>query len=60
MNAKKTERSIEALHAGAIKALETAVAKALEQHESAGVPAAIWRNGRVVLLSGSQLRKRRK
>ena len=50
MSAKEIKR-VEALHLGAIKALKKAVAKALQQHESAGVPAAIWRNGKVVYLS---------
>ena len=59
MNAKRV-KSIEALHSGATRALKKAVEKALAQHELAGVPAAIWRDGKVVLLSGSRLRKRRK
>ena len=45
-------KSVEELHSGAVKALKKAVAKALAQHELAGVPAAIWRDGKVVLLSG--------
>ena len=49
MNAKELKR-IDALHSGAIKALKKAVAKALAQHEAAGVPAAIWRDGKVVYL----------
>lgn len=51
MSAKEMKR-VEALHLGAIKALKKAVAKALVQHESVGIPAAIWRDGKVVLLSG--------
>ena len=54
---KNGAKSVEALHAGAIKALKKAVAKALRQHELAGVPAAIWRDGKVVYLSGRQLKK---
>jgi len=50
MSAKEI-KSVEALHSGAIKALKKAVAKALVEHESAGIPAAIWRDGKVVLLS---------
>lgn len=57
---KREEKSVEALHLGAIKALRKAVAKALVQHELAGVPAAIWRDGKVVYLSGRQLRARRR
>ena len=53
------EKSVEALHSGAIEALKKAVAKALEEHELAGVPAAIWRDGKVVHLSGRQLKGRR-
>ncbi len=49
---EEEKKRVEALHSGAIKALKKAVAKALVQHESAGVPAAIWRDGKVVLLSG--------
>ena len=55
----KEGKSIQALHLGAIKALKQAVAKALMQHKSAGVPAAIWRDGKVVLLSGRRLKRRR-
>ena len=44
-------KSVEALHVGAIKALKKAVEKALIQHKLAGVPAAIWKDGKVVLLS---------
>ena len=51
MNAKRV-KSVEALHSGATRALKKAVEKALAQHELAGVPAAIWRDGKVVLLSG--------
>ncbi len=55
----KEIKCVEALHLGAIKALKKAVAKALVQHESAGVPAAIWRDGKVVFLSGRRLKGRR-
>lgn len=57
---KKRAKSVEALHRGAIKALKEAVAKALAQHEAAGVPAAIWRDGRVIYLSGRRLKARRR
>ena len=53
-----TARSLKALHDGAFKALKKAVTKAIAEHESAGVPVAIWRDGRVVRLSGRQLRER--
>ena len=54
----KRMKSVEELHSGAVKALKKAVAKALAQHESAGVPAAIWRDGKVVFLSGRRNRVR--
>jgi hypothetical protein len=57
---KKNEtRDVQKLHRGAFKALKTAVKKALAQHELAGVPAAIWRDGKVVFLSGRRLKERR-
>ena len=52
----KKPKSIEELHAGAIQALRIAVSKALARHAAAGVPAAIWKDGKVVYLSGRQLR----
>lgn len=56
---KNAAKSVGALHLGAIKALKKAVAKALTQHELAGVPAAVWRDGKVVYLSGSRSKGRR-
>ena len=44
-------QSVQAPHAGALKAIKSAVTKAIRQHESAGVPAAIWRDDKVVYLS---------
>ena len=55
----KGAKSVEALHRGAIKALKVAVAKALAQHKKAGVPAAIWKDGKVVFLSGRRVKRRR-
>ncbi|MBI2167072.1 MAG: hypothetical protein HYU34_02370 [Candidatus Omnitrophica bacterium] len=49
-------QSVEALHAGALKAIKSAVTKAIRQHEAAGVPAAVWRGEKVVYL----LKKRKK
>ncbi|MDO8729908.1 MAG: hypothetical protein Q7J69_01790 [Candidatus Omnitrophota bacterium] len=57
---KRAAKSVEALHRGAIKAIKEAVENALEQHAAAGVPAAIWKDGKVVYLSGRQLRARRR
>jgi len=45
-------RTVEELHLGARRALKQAVTEAIEEHKSAGIPAAIWRDGKVVLLSG--------
>ncbi len=56
-NSPKKPISVEKLHAGAIKALRIAAAKALARHAAAGVPAAIWKDGKVVQLSGRQLRQ---
>ena len=56
---KNAAKSIEALHQGAIRAIKKGVEKALAQHAAAGVPAAIWRDGKVVYLSGRQLKVRR-
>ena len=56
---KNAAKSIEALHRGAIRAIKKGVEKALARHAAAGVPAAIWRDGKVVYLSGRQLRVRR-
>ena len=56
---KNRTTDVQALHLGAVKALEKAVTKAIAEHKSAGVPAAIWRDGKVVHLSGGQSRSRR-
>ena len=49
---KNGAKDVDALHSGAVKALKRAVTKAIAEHQSAGVPAAIWRNGKVVHISG--------
>lgn len=46
----KKAKTIEQLHSGARKAIREAVAEALKEHGAAGVPAAIWKDGKVVLL----------
>ena len=51
MNSKKA-KTIEQLHSGARKAIREAVSEALKEHKAAGVPAAIWRDGKVVYLTG--------
>ncbi len=56
---KKDEaRDVRSLHLGAMKALKRAVSKAIARHASAGVPAAIWRDGRVIYLSKERLKRR--
>ena len=50
---KNGTSDVRALHLGAVKALQTAVTKAIADHKSAGVPAVIWKNGKVVHISGS-------
>ena len=54
---KKRERTVQSLHLAATKALKKAVAKAIAAHKSAGVPAAIWRDGKVAYLSGRRSRR---
>lgn len=49
MSSKKA-KTIEQLRAGARKAIREAVAEALKEHKAAGVPAAIWRDGKVAYL----------
>lgn len=56
---KSETGNVQALHSGAVKALKRAVTKAIAQHKSAGVPAAIWRDGKVVYLFGRRLKERR-
>ena len=53
------KKSIQVLHSGAVKALKRAVTKAISDHELAGVPAAIWRDGKVMHLSGKHSKARR-
>ena len=59
MSSKKA-KTVEQLHAGARKAIREAVAEALKEHKAAGIPAAIWRDGKVVLLSPRQLKQLRR
>lgn len=55
-----TKTEIQRMHADAIKALRAAVRKAIARHESAGVPAVVWRDGKVVRLRGNGKRPRRR
>ena len=55
---KNGGKDVKALHSGAIRALKAAVANAITEHKSAGVPVAVWRNGKVVQLSASRLKSR--
>ena len=45
-----SDKFVKQLHAKARKAMKVAVSKALLEHQAAGVPAVIWKNGRVVVL----------
>lgn len=56
---KNGAKDVQMLHSGAVKALERAVTKAIADHQSAGVPAAIWRDGKVVHVAGGQSKRRR-
>lgn len=56
---KNGAKDVQALHSGAVKALARAVTKAIADHDSAGVPAAIWRDGKVVHVSGRRSKGRR-
>ena len=55
---KNKVQSVQSLHLGAVKALKRAVTKAIAEHDSAGVPAAIWQDGKVVHLSSRRLKRR--
>jgi len=50
MTRRNGPKSIRELHSKAEKALKKAVIKALARHEAAGIPAAVWKNGKVVYL----------
>ncbi len=49
MSSKKA-KTVAQLHSGARRAIREAVSEALKEHKSAGVPAAIWKDGKVVYL----------
>lgn len=51
--------SVKTMHANAFKALKKAVKKAIARHEAAGVPAVVWRNGKVVRLPRSRPKRSR-
>ena len=53
-------QSIDNLHRKARKAMKEAVAKAIAKHDAAGVPAAIWKNGRVAYLPLTSSRRKRR
>ena len=54
---KGKPKDVRELHARVFTALKKAVAKTLTRHEAMGVPAAIWRDGKVVWLSKRRLRE---
>lgn len=47
--------SKKALQAKAFKALKEAVREVVREHKRSGRPLAVWRNGRVVKISASQV-----
>ncbi len=49
---RKTESS---LTKKAVRALAEAVAEVVEDHRRRGIPLAVWRNGKAVLVSASEL-----
>jgi hypothetical protein len=51
---KSGAKDVRALHAGAVRSLKSAVKKAIDAHIAAGVPAAIWRDGKVVYIVGKR------
>ena len=51
---------IKTLHKKAEKAMKSAVSKALLEHDRAGIPAVVWKNGKVVTVTSVQSRKRSK
>jgi hypothetical protein len=55
-----TKANIEKMQADAEKALKKAVKKALARHAAAGVPAVVWRNGKVVELPIRRAKRKRK
>ena len=53
-----TERQhMKMLNDKAKKAIRKAVSKALLEHEKAGVPAVIWKNGKVVTINSVKKKK---
>ena len=48
---------VKTLHSNAQKAIRIAVSKALHQHEEAGVPAMIWKDGKVVAVKAKGKKK---
>ncbi len=52
--------SVKTMQANAEKALKKAVKKAIARYELAGVPAVVWRDGKVVRLPSSARSERRR
>lgn len=48
-----SKKEIQMMQANAAKALKVAVKKAIIRHELAGVPAVVWKDGKVVRLRAS-------
>ena len=53
---KSANRNL-AIHKKAEKAMRGAVGKVVAEHKKTGIPLAIWKNGKVVSIQASQLRK---
>ncbi len=51
---RKNSKSL-LIHKKAEKAMREAVAKVVVEHRKSGIPLAIWKNGKVVLVQASQL-----
>jgi len=47
------------LHNQALKAMKEAVAQVIEEHRQRNLPLALWENGKVQMVSPSQLYKRK-
>lgn len=48
------------LHIKAFKALKEAVREVVEEHKRSGRPLSVWRNGKVIKISASQVLRKTK
>ena len=56
MTKAQERKMVDALHTNAQKAIRIGVRKAILRHQQAGIPAVIWKNGKVVKLIGKKAR----